>query len=489
MRLKIIAGNLIAVLLVGLGSWLYLGGELENALTSEVDAGLGSDRVLFERSFRLSALAFVEQVKDQARESGTVFNSLNDDGRRRSAFTRATRVRDWFRDPARGRAGESPDIVALIDDSGRVLARDQDINRMTGEPLRNAVPIVARALDQGLAGHDAWFKADEGKLMQVAAAPIRNEDGGVIGALFVGYDLSDGLARREGELLGRSVAFLRSEGIYRSNLEPAASTSFQAQLEGPLAGSLTASLDGTTTSPFALELEGQSFVGLMAPLPATPSLDLAFAVLGNRTAATGLVSSLDVILLLMVLALIFVVVYGFVIGTSIMRPLETIEEGILTIINGRTDHRIDVESETFGGLAYRINQLVNMFTGVEETDAEGHASVGGAGAWGGAAAPVTEQTTLPEKRPAAPEVSAEEKALQERLAAEPAEAYADRIHAEYVAAKQAVGEDVSNIPKDKFLGRLEKNAEALQKKHGCRMVRFQVQTKGTQVILRPVIIR
>ncbi|MEO0324519.1 MAG: hypothetical protein AAF447_16270, partial [Myxococcota bacterium] len=385
MRLKIIAGNLIAVLLVGLGSYLYLGGELESSLSREVDEGLASDRVLFERSFRLSSLAFVEQVKDQARGSGTVFNSLNDDGRRRSAFTRATRVRDWFRDPARGRSGESPDIVALIDDSGRVLARDQDINRMTGEPLRTQVPIVARALDEGIAGHDAWFKADEGKLMQVAAAPIRNEDGGVIGALFVGFDLSDGLARREGELLGRDVVFLRAEGVYRSNLEQAATTALTAQLQGPLAGSLASAIGGAATSPFAVELAGDNYVGTMGPLPATPSLDLAFAVLGNRTEATALVSSLDVILLLMALSLIFVVVYGFVIGTSIMRPLETIEEGILTILNGRTDHRID--------------QLVNMVTGVEETDAEGHASVGGAGAWAGAAAPVTEQTHQPEQRP------------------------------------------------------------------------------------------
>ena len=57
-----------------------------------------------------------------------------------------------------------------------------------------------------------------------------------------------------------------------------------------------------------------------------------------------------------------------------------------------------------------------------------------------------------------------------------------------MAAKQAAGEDVSNIGQERFLSRLDKNAENLKKKHGCRMVRFQVQTKGSQVILRPVII-
>ena len=360
---------------------------------------------------------------------------------------------------------------------------------MTGQPLRTSVPIVARALDDGLPGHDAWFKSDEGKLMQVAAAPIRNEVGGVIGALLVGYDLSDGLARREGELLGRGVAFLRDEGIYRSSLSQAASTKLQQELQGGLSSSLSAAIGGAATAPFSVSLDGEEYVGTMAPLPSTPSLDLAFAVFGNRSAARAPAETLNVILLLLGLAVVFVLVYGFVIGGMVMRPLETIEEGILTIINGRTDHRIDVESETFGGLAYRINQLVNMFTGVEETDEEGHASVGGAGAWGGAAAP-TAPTQTPEARKAAESPrSPEDAALEEQLAAEPLESYRERIYGEYVAAKQAVGEDVSSIPKEKFLQRLDKNAAQLQQKHGARMVRFQVQTKGTQVILRPVIIR
>jgi hypothetical protein len=58
-----------------------------------------------------------------------------------------------------------------------------------------------------------------------------------------------------------------------------------------------------------------------------------------------------------------------------------------------------------------------------------------------------------------------------------------------VAAKQSVGEDVSNIPQDKFVQRLKANEAAQVKKHNCRMVRFQVETRGTQVNLRPVIIR
>ena len=58
-----------------------------------------------------------------------------------------------------------------------------------------------------------------------------------------------------------------------------------------------------------------------------------------------------------------------------------------------------------------------------------------------------------------------------------------------MAAKKAAGEDVSNIPEDRFIQRLQKNAEGLVAKNKCRMVRFEVVTKGDQVTLRPVIIR
>jgi hypothetical protein len=63
------------------------------------------------------------------------------------------------------------------------------------------------------------------------------------------------------------------------------------------------------------------------------------------------------------------------------------------------------------------------------------------------------------------------------------------VYQEYVSAKQALGENVSNIPADRFHQRLSGRAEALVKKHGCRMVRFQVETRSDQVVLRPVLIR
>ena len=477
MRLKIIAGNVIAVLLVGLGSYFYVKGKLEEGLGAQIDEQIDNDAQLLQRSWRLSALEFVEQVRDRAetRAVRMAFNALDQESRRRSAFERAEGIAAWFQDPARGRGGR-PDIVLITDETGRVIARDNDINRMNGTSIVSELPSLRRVLDRGLAVHDVWHKEDDDKLLQVALAPVRNQEGGLIGAVLVGYDISNGLAQREAEVFGHEVAFLRGGGIYSSSLGQSEVAALSRFLFQTMADDTAAALQGGATSPWTTELAGAQFVGVAASLPETPSVDLGIAILANRTQQMALAETATVILILMVVGVLFVLIYGFLIGTSLIRPIEEIEEGVLTVINGRTDHRIDIESAEFGGLAYRINQLINVFTGVEETDAEGRTS--GGGAWEGAAAPATTSDEAGDVGGGGAEA----------LAAEPEESYRQRIFDEYVAAKQAAGEDVSNIGKDRFLARLDKNAENLKKKHGCRMVRFEVQTKGSQVILRPVII-
>ena len=109
----------------------------------------------------------------------------------------------------------------------------------------------------------------------------------------------------------------------------------------------------------------------------TRSHPIAFAVLGNRTAQLGVLSVLNVILVLTGLGAVLVVLYGFVIGNAIMRPIEAIEEGVLAVINGRTDLRLETQSAELGGLAFRINQLLNVFTGTEEQteDEQGRVSM------------------------------------------------------------------------------------------------------------------
>lgn len=485
MRLKIIGGNLVFVLLVGLGSYFYVKDTLTTELTDLARGQMEEDRQLVDRSWRLEAYEFTELVRDRAAqpELSNVFRALDEDGRRTRAYERANGIAAWFQDPLR--MGSAPDIVCVVDETGRVVARDGDINRMNGNVLTQSVPRLSEVLSSGEAVHDAWFKEDENKLFHVGMAPIRNDGGGVIGGLVVGYDISNALAEREARLIGRDVAFVYGDSVYSSSLEQATAGALGSYLFGDGRGATEGAFNGQVSAPFELMVGKDHWSGVVASVPATPSVAIGYVVLANETAAIAPVAVANVILMLMIVGVLLVLVYGFVIGGSLMRPLEEIEEGILTVINGRTDFRIDVASDEFGGLAYRVNQLINMFTGVEETDSEGHTiahaehfepvsstQASAAGGGGGSKDGSVDDTDAAAK-----------------LASEPEADYHERIYAEYVAAKQGVGEDVSNIPKDKFILRLQKNAANLTKKHQCRMVRFQVQTKGSQVILRPVIIR
>lgn len=485
MRLKIIAGNLIALLAVCVASFLIVRSDLSTALRSEVDQRIVNDQVLFHRSWRLAAHDFVGQVREQAnspRVAG-VFTALDESARRRRAMEAANAVAAWFQDPARDRDGR-PEIVLITDNAGKVVARDSDLNRLYGRNLLEAIPTVGQTLNDGIPRHDAWVQDSDDKLLHIAVGQIRNAEGTPLGVLLVGYEISNGFAEHEADVIGRDVAFLTADAVYSSSLSPSEAEALQATLFGDRASQTQASLNGTAGNPFDVTLGAGDYVGVTGALDMTPSRPMGFAVLANRAAHMELISGLSVILFLMAFGAFCIIAYSMVITIGFLRPIEDIEEGVLAVINGNHDLRLDIESAELGGLAYRINQLINVFTGVSEGDGGG-----GGGDWSGAASAA----------PAAPPAGGgggggggdvvDDPDVAARLAAESEADYLARVYSEYVAAKQAVGEDVSNIPQDRFGQRLKRNGASLAKKHGCKDVRFLVETKGEQVVLKPVLIR
>jgi hypothetical protein len=495
MRLKIIAGNLAVVVLLGLAAFVFVGGQLQNNLLGRLDAKISSDRELFDRSFRLSGLEFLDHVTQRAaeRQLRDVFGGLDLDSRRTRAYDACEATASWLADPARGNRG-NPDIVVIVDETGKALARNGARNVMFGKLLTPQLPSLAVALRDGKPMHDVWLEDQEHKLLETAIAPIRSDAGTTLGALVVGYDLSNGLAKREGAMLDRDIAFLNDGNVYSSSLDSGAARDLRGFLFGPDAASTNGVLGGqsSVSRTWRATLGGQEYSGITARLPLTPSHPVAYAVLGNRTAQLELVSVVNVILILTVLGAILVVLYGFVIGNTIMRPIEEIEEGVLAVINGRTDLRLETKSAELGGLAFRINQLLNVFTGTEEQteDEQGRVSLApSAGAWKDAAFTDAEAGGGAKGGAANPDEPIDDPALAQKLGAEDEAAYSQRVYREYVAAKQALGENVSNIPQDRFMQRLSGRAAALAQKHGCRLVRFHVETRGDQVLLRPVLIK
>ncbi|QQR88817.1 MAG: hypothetical protein IPJ88_11325 [Myxococcales bacterium] len=499
MRVKIILGNLVAVLLLGLGSYVFVRHELGKRILGELDGSITNSQALFERSWRLSSTEFVNSVRSRAESQQvlSVFTALDETGRRTRAYEASEGLMRWFEDPARG-MGTAPDIVVITDETGKVMARNGDRNRMYGESLDRQFNALRDVLQDGQARVDIWPIEKEGKLLRTAVAPVvERETGGTIGTVVVGYDLSDGFAQREASLLGREVAFLvDGRGVYSSSLPGNGVGDLKAFLFGPAKDKTAAALSGQGTSfdHWVASLGGDEFIGVTAPLPLVKSVPMAFAVMGNRSKALGKLDATNIILLLTILCIFVVFGYGFAIGTQILRPIEAIEEGVLGVINGNTDLRLDIDSAELGGLAFRINQLLNVFTGVSEADD----GPGGSGAlsrppepmaWKGDAFAASAQAAGAAPLGSSSDGSVDDANIAQKLASEDEGAYYGRIHQEYVAAKKAVGEDVSNIPKERFVERLKANEASLAKKHSCRMVRFQVQNANGQVTLQPVLIR
>jgi len=130
-----------------------------------------------------------------------------------------------------------------------------------------------------------------------------------------------------------------------------------------------------------------------------------------------------------------------------------------------------------------VNQMINLFTGVAEEDEEGRA-VTSSGGWESVSASssgsASGSSATSSVKADDPEASA--------LAAVPEGQYYAQLYKDYVAAKQAVGEDVSSIAETRFIERIKGNAAHLIKKHEAQMVRFKVETIGNQVNLKPVVI-
>jgi hypothetical protein len=488
MRTKIIAGNLIAVLLVGLVSYFVVSTQLEATFVSDLEAQVERDDDLFEQSFRLSGMELLDRTAAlaSAEESRHPFLGLDEDAQRDRAHARANAVAaEMLR---QNRDGGPAEIVVVTNADGAIIARNQDRIRMFGEPLARELPSLARVLASGEPAIDVWkfTAAGQARPLQTAMAPIRDAEGATIGALVVGFDISNGMAERMSEMLGRDVAFVSEDGVFAHSLDTAIVPELRGALFEAHEAETQAALRGTDARPhWIVSLGGDEYSAVTGTLPNASSTHVAYVVLANRTEAAGKGTAVIAILVMMGLGLVIVLVYGFLVGSSFLKPIEQLEEGVLAVINGKTDQRIEVESAELGGLAYRINQLLNVFTGTPEEDEQGRVS--GAPDWSGDASAADGKSTPP-PGPAQSE-EPDDPALAEKLASEPAEAYYDRIYTEYVAAKEALGENVSNITKDRFIQRLQANEASLQKKHGCRMVRFQVQSKGAQVNLRPVIIR
>jgi HAMP domain-containing protein len=178
-----------------------------------------------------------------------------------------------------------------------------------------------------------------------------------------------------------------------------------------------------------------------------------------------------------VLGLILVIAGAWLLDNYISRPISEIEDGLLAIMNGRTDRRFEIEHAELGGLVFRLNSLLNQLLGVQEdeTDDQGRPSRAPA------AASFQDALAVDERMAASAGSSVADAALRD----EPADDYYRRIFDEYIAAKRSLGDPTEGITLPAFVERIQASEQEMREKHG-KPVRYKIEVRDREVVLLAV---
>jgi hypothetical protein len=479
MRWKIIAVNSIIVLLVGVLSFALLRAALGDIASNPTQLKGTAERALAAangkleldavRTERWLATVANEKASREVFRAGTV-NARQEEATEYSNRLLSQAVTNPVFDQM------APALVTVVDANGVSLGRN-GTNLGRGEDLGAAHPSVKAAIAQGVTATDVW--ADASQLLSVSYAPVRDDDRKVLGLLLVGTPLNDGRLQRTAELTSGTGLIL---GIPAgANIDLKAKS---GSVSAPMLTSLGQSPQKEAVLATVASGHGAFIPGgsdeLITAAPLSGYGDGKRAVLISVSPAS-LIESVSGLLwpvfAVTGLGILLVCLGGFLLGNYLSRPIEELEEGLLTILNGKTDLRFEIEHAELGGLVFRLNSLLNQLMGVQEddTDEEGRPSRPPA------ASDFQDALAVDERSVSAPATSVDA-TLVAALRSEPENNYYGRLFREYIAAKRSLGDPIDHITEANFVGRIRNSEGEMREKHG-KPVRYRVETRGKEVIL------
>ena len=271
----------------------------------------------------------------------------------------------------------APALVLFVDGNGVALGRDGSA-LMRGDKMSDAYPMLADSLKTGHTTSDVWINRERQEQLLVSYAPVRGDDGTALGALVIGTALNDERLSRTSDITsGRALVLgIKGQGAKLEIIaksEQAAPDVLGIAQSAPVLAAATAALGtGNLTN---VGDASKDYVVSVAPLSGFGGGNTAALVaLASASLVSSLTNLLWPVFAVAALGILLVVAGGIALGNYISQPISEVEEGLLQIINGRTDLRFELEHEDLGGLISRINSLLNALTGVPETDEEGRTS-------------------------------------------------------------------------------------------------------------------
>lgn len=365
MRAKLLVGNLLAVLLVGILSWFLVSRNASDALVTGLEPSVrrATDLVAAVHAQDGDQLSDAVEASARAPDLAAVFTGGSESEQRDAAYTVAEAMTQQIgaQLPRRGRPAE---LVAILSADGHIIGRNSERRLDAGRNVAQEFPAVAAALaaPRGRIVRDYIRYGTQG-WMEVAVAPVLQGEQ-IRGGLLVGYALADSAARGDSERIGVDVGFLMREGDACHVQSLSAGT--QAEKEQLRAWCNGANLQTLLRGRQRIDLTlgGEQYLAMVVPMPGVHTAGSAGAIVMTSVTAARRPSG-DVAfpaLLVMLLGVLLVVGYNFALAQYYEKPIEQIEESLLKVLNGDRDHRINVEHPELGGIVYRVNQLLAEFT-------------------------------------------------------------------------------------------------------------------------------
>jgi hypothetical protein len=378
MRFKIIIVNSAILIIVGLLSFVLLKVGLEDVLSnraqrrSDAERALRSANMQFELDgLRLERWLAASTTEDAVR---SVFAGGTSQARSDNASVQARRLRDAAtKSPAL--ASLAIPIVLFVDVRGVVIGRN-DSSQMRGEDLSRAYPSIVQASATGQTSSQVWLNHERSEQLLVSYAPVRGEAAEVVGVLVAGTPLNDErLALISRVTSGQALAIgVVNDGagieVIAQGSEPDQRSMFEALRAHGVLSRAAAALEAGRAI-----FDDERAVYAAEPLQGYATGNVVLVAALSQSLVPSIGGLLWPLFAVMLLGVVLVTMGGFFLGNYLSEPIAELEEGLLSVINGRTNHRFDIEHPDLGGLVFRINSLLNAFMGVPETDADGRTSV------------------------------------------------------------------------------------------------------------------
>jgi hypothetical protein len=378
MRWKIIIVNSAILVIVGLLSFVLLKVSLEDVLANRTQRKSDAERAVRAANLQLEldGLRLERWLAARALEEavGAVFAGGTSQARGENASLQAKRLRDAATQSPALSALSIP-LVLFVDTRGIVIGRN-DSSQMRGEDLGRSYPSIARALSTGQTSSQVWLNRQRSEQLLVSSAPVRGEGGRVLGMLIAGMPLNDErLSRISAATSGQALTVgvvsdpANVEVIAQGTLSGQRAL-FEAIRKRALLGRAAASLKAGQAL-----FEDDDAVYAVEPLSGYDTSNVLLVAALSQSLVPSVAGLLWPLIAVTLLGLLLVMAGGFFLGNYISAPISQLEEGLLTVINGRTNHRFELEHPDLGGLVFRLNSLLNTLMGVPDIDADGRTSV------------------------------------------------------------------------------------------------------------------